>query len=108
MIYNDHTFVASISGSGYQLLTIFENEIIDTEPVIAFFVYSCPTLDNKKFFNVIFPVTSSGVQDYDCQEFALLRPDGKVEVPEAETFDNLGFFQSHLKKEKAAKAAVSA
>lgn len=107
-IDNDNEFVTSIPGGGCQLLCLYDDEIIDQEPVLAFLVFKEPTWDNKKYLLWTMPVTAVTVYDLDSQEYALLRPDGKVEEPDVEIHGSLDAFKAKLAERAAEKKKLKA
>jgi hypothetical protein len=94
-VENHVTFVTALPGAGYELLLLgdgktMDREVIDRFPVISFLVYRGP---HCGFNHILFPVTALKVYDFESQEYALLRPDGIVEVPGIGGFDSIEKFE---------------
>jgi hypothetical protein len=97
-IGKDETFVAAAPAVGYQLLVFDDLGIIEQLPVLAFLVYAVPLHNNRSgHVHNVYPVTASGVWDADTQHYALLQPDGHVDVPEDQTFLSMEAFLVALK-----------
>jgi hypothetical protein len=106
--YLNQTCVASFPGSGFQLLRLDPEGIIDKEPVIGFLVYSEPSGSSRDTNRIqlleVYPVTATGVYS-DCGNarvprgfYALLRPDGVVDAPEDGcTYPSVAEFEQALK-----------
>jgi hypothetical protein len=97
-IDKDSTFLAVLPSGGHQLLLYGRDEggWVLQEPIIGFALYSSPTHDKEGFVHGIHPITAEQVYDYDSQPFALLKPDGKVTLPEDRDFESVDEFRKWL------------
>lgn len=111
-IDRDMEYVTSVPGGDHILIMYDDVDIIDMLPVLAFLIYRSPTLDGKAWVMSMFPVTSDGLHWDSADEWALLRPDGKVDLPFDRVLPNMEAFQvereTRARQRAAAKAAKEA
>src|SRR5262245_6973096 len=109
MIENTQTFVTVLPGGGYQLVRYYGDEIMDPEPVLGFLVYARPTSrtnPREGTNHSIYPVTHERVYDGDSEfdRYALILPDGRVDIPEETILTSLEELQKWLSASKLKQA----
>src|SRR5262245_9016871 len=106
-IDQNQRFVTLLPSGGYQLVRYYGNEIMDPEPVLGFLVYARPTFPTntnlrKGMNHSIYPVTAEQVYDGDSglDLYALILPDGRVDIPEETILPSMEEFQKYVSAQK--------
>jgi hypothetical protein len=86
--------VAVLPPAGYLVLLLDGAAIVDEIPVICFGLFT-----NETGIFDVRPLVAEGLYDENSQEYALLRPNGTIEIPFVESFKSrealIAFQQKH-------------
>ena len=100
----DTEFVCLLPAGGYQIALLYDGGLADQFPALGFMVMRVKTHDKKSWVHSIHPISAEMVHDFDSQSYVLIRPDGKVDEPEMQTYASLDAFLASRKSNADTKS----
>ena len=100
----DNEFVCLLPAGGYQIALLYDGGLADRFQALGFMVMRVKTHDKNSWVYSIHPISAEMVHDFDSQSYVLIRPDGKVDEPEMQTYASLDAFLASRKSNADTKS----